>query len=72
VRIILIVLGIVIGGFGVATVLGKFQYTQEKQVLQIGSFTAKADQQEAVPQWLGIAGIVVGLGLLAGGALKKS
>ena len=71
-RIILIVLGIVIGGLGVATVLGKFQYTQEKQVLQIGSFTAKADQQEAVPQWLGIAGIVIGLGLLAGGALKKS
>jgi hypothetical protein len=72
VRVILIVLGVVIGGLGVAAVMGKFQYTQEKQVLQIGSFTAKADQQEAVPQWLGIAGIVVGLGLLAGGALKKS
>jgi hypothetical protein len=71
-RIGLIVAGLLIAALGAAALMGKFQYTQDKEVLKIGDLSAKVQEQQTTPQWLGIAGLVLGGVLVLGGALKKS
>jgi uncharacterized membrane protein YidH (DUF202 family) len=70
-RIGLIVAGLIIAGLGIAATMGKFQYTQNKEVLRLGDFSAKVQQEQTVPQWLGIGAIVVGGALLLAGLLRK-
>ena len=71
-RIGLIIAGLLIAAVSVGVLMGKFQYTQDKEVLKIGDLSAKVQQQQSAPQWLGIAGLVLGGVLVLGGALKKS
>jgi hypothetical protein len=67
-RAVLIIIGIVLLGAGLWVVFGHGSYTQTDTVLQLGSAKVTATHDKAVPEWLGIAGIVVG-GLLALGGL---
>ena len=71
-RIGLIVAGLLIAAVSVGVLMGKFQYTQDKEVLKVGDLSAKVQEQQSAPQWLGIAGLVLGGVLVLGGALKKS
>lgn len=71
-RIGMIIAGLVLAGLGAGVLLGKFQYTEKKEVLKVGDvFSAQVNEQKSVPQWAGIAGLVVGGVLLLGGALRK-
>ena len=71
-RIGLILAGLIVAGLGVGALLGKFQYTQNKEVLKVGDvFSAQVQEQKTVPQWAGIAGLVGGGLLVLGGALRK-
>ena len=70
-RIGLIVAGLLLAGLGVGVVLGKFHYTQQEEVLKVGDvFSAHVNEQKTVPQWAGLAGIVLGGALLVGGILR--
>jgi hypothetical protein len=71
-RIILILVGVVLIGAGAATLTGQFHYSHDKEVVHIGDFSAKVQEQEAAPKWLGIAGLVIGAALLVGGIARKS
>ncbi|HEV2540018.1 MAG TPA: hypothetical protein VGU03_09955 [Frateuria sp.] len=67
----LVIVGIVLLVAGIWVTLGKGTYRQTDTVAQLGPARIEATHEKAVPQWLGIAGIVVG-GLLAiGGFAKK-
>jgi hypothetical protein len=68
----LIIAGLLIAALGAAVLMGKLQYTQDKEVLRIGDMSAKVQQQQSAPQWLGFAGLVIGGVLVLGGALRKS
>ncbi|WP_333677448.1 hypothetical protein [Dyella sp.] len=70
-RAILIILGLVLLVGGLWVVFGHGSYTQTDTLLQIGSakFTAKHDK--AIPEWVGISGIVVGALLAMGGLFSK-
>jgi hypothetical protein len=71
-RIGLIIAGLVLAGLGVGVLLGKFEYTEKKDVLKVGNvFDAQINEQKTVPQWVGFAGLVVGGVLVLGGALRK-
>ena len=70
-RIGLIIAGLLIAGLGAASLMGKLQYTQNKEVLRIGDLSAKVQEQQSAPQWVGIAGLVLGGVLVLGGALRK-
>lgn len=70
-RTVLIVAGVIVAGLGIAVTMGKFQYSHNKEVVQLGSLSVKAQEQETVPQWAGIIAIVVGGALLVGGLAKK-
>ena len=46
-------------------------FTQDKEVLKIGELSASVQQEKTVPQWAGGAGVLIGLGLLVAGAMRK-
>ena len=70
-RLALIVAGVIVAGLGIAAIMGKFQYSQNKEVVQLGGLSVKAQEQETVPQWAGIIAIVVGGALVVGGLARK-
>lgn len=66
-RQIVIVVGLVLLVAGVWVVAGNGSYQSTETVVKIGSTAIKATHDEAIPQWVGIAGIVVGAVLALGG-----
>ena len=52
-----------------STIIGKG--TKIDTLVQVGSAKVSATHDKALPQWAGIAGIVVGAVLALGGFLKK-
>jgi hypothetical protein len=67
----LIIVGIILLVAGIWVVSGHASYQDTDTLLQVGTAKITATHDKGVPQWIGIAGIVVG-GLLAiGGFMKK-
>jgi hypothetical protein len=71
-RIGLIVAGLVLIIAGAAAWMGKFEYTKDKEVAKIGSLSATVATDKTVPQWIGGIGVLVGIGLIAAGAMRKN
>ena len=67
----LIIVGIILLVAGIWVTLGNGSYKQTDTVAQLGPARIEATHEKAVPQWLGIAGIVVGGLLTIGGFVKK-
>jgi len=67
----LIIAGILLIAIGAAAFTGNLNFTKDKEVLKIGEFSASVKQEKSVPQWLGGIGALVGLGLVAAGAMRK-
>lgn len=59
-RQILIVVGLVLLVAGIWVVAGNGSYQDTETVAKVGSVALKATHDKAIPQWLGIAGIVAG------------
>jgi len=70
-RAILIVLGLVLLVGGLWVVFGHGSYTQTDTLLQVGSAKLTAKHDKAIPEWMGISGIVVGALLAMGGLFSK-
>ena len=71
-RMGLIIAGILLIAVGAAAFTGNLNFTKDKEVLKVGEFSASVKQEKSVPQWLGGIGALVGLGLVAAGAMRKS
>ncbi|HET6631662.1 MAG TPA: hypothetical protein VFG73_03025 [Rhodanobacteraceae bacterium] len=67
-RIVLIVIGVILLALGIWVTVGAASYSDTDTVVKVGSAELNATHDEAVPKWLGIAGIVVGGLLVVGGA----
>jgi hypothetical protein len=70
-RAILIIVGLVLLAGGLWVVFGHGSYSQTDTVFQLGSAKLTATHDKAVPEWLGISGIVVGALLALGGLFSK-
>ena len=70
-RLVLIVVGLVLLVAGLWVVFGHGGYQQTDTLVQFGSAKLTATHDKAFPQWLGIAGIVVGALLAIGGFFRK-
>jgi hypothetical protein len=70
-RAILIILGLVLLVGGLWVVFGHGSYTQTDTLLQVGSAKLTAKHDKAIPEWMGISGIVVGALLAVGGLFSK-
>ena len=67
----LIIAGVILLIAGIWVTLGNGSYKQTDTLAQLGPAKITATHEKALPQWLGVAGIVVG-GLLAiGGFTRK-
>ncbi|KGI78761.1 hypothetical protein [Oleiagrimonas soli] len=70
-RIALMVIGIILLIAGIWVVAGHGSYTATETVVSVGDHALKATHDKSIPQWAGIAGIVVGALLTLGGLLRK-
>lgn len=69
----LLIAGAILLLAGLWVTIGNGSYKQTDTVAQLGPAKIEATHTKAVPQWLGIGGIVIGGLLLVGGfASKKS
>jgi hypothetical protein len=71
-RIGLFIAGLVLIVGGVMAWMGKFEYTKDKEVAKIGGLSATVSTDRTVPQWIGGVAALVGVGLLAAGAMRKN
>ena len=71
-RIGLFIAGIILIIGGVMAWMGQFEYTKDKHVASIGNLTASVQTERTVPQWIGGVAALVGVGLLAAGAMRKN
>lgn len=71
-RIVLMVVGVVLIGAGIAAWMGKLHYTSHDEVLKVGGLSATVAEDRGFPQWASIGAIVVGGVLLIGGAVRRS
>jgi hypothetical protein len=70
-RMGLIIAGIILLIAGIWVTVGNASYKDTDTVAQLGPAKIEATHDRAVPQWVGIAGIVVGGLLLVGGIANK-
>jgi hypothetical protein len=68
----LIIVGIILLIAGIWVTVGNGSYKQTDTVAQLGPAKIEATHEKAVPQWLGIAGIVIGGLLVIGGMVRKN
>ena len=66
-RVPVMIVGLLLIALGVAGALGVLEYTERKQVLEVGDFKASVDSKRSVPQWLCFTGIVAGAALVVVG-----
>ena len=67
----LIIVGILLLVAGIYVTMGNGSYKQTDTVAQLGPAKIEATHTKAVPEWAGIAGIVVGGLLVVGGFVSK-
>jgi uncharacterized protein (UPF0333 family) len=70
-RMSLIFAGILLIAVAAAAFTGKLNFTRDKDVLRVGNFSATVKQEKTVAQWIGGIGVLIGLGLVAAGAMRK-
>ena len=70
-RLGLIIAGIILLIAGIWVSVGDASYKDTDTVAQLGPAKIEATHDRAVPQWVGIAGLVVGGLLLVGGIANK-
>jgi hypothetical protein len=67
----LIIVGIILVAVGIWIVAGHASSQDTDTLLQVGSAKVTATHDKGVPQWIGIAGIVIGALLAIGGFMQK-
>jgi hypothetical protein len=67
----LLIAGIILLIAGIWVVAGNGSYKQTDTLAQLGPAKIEATHTKAVPQWIGIAGIVLGGLLVVGGIASK-
>ncbi len=67
----LLIAGIILLIAGIWVTVGNGSYKQTDTVAQLGPAKIEATHSKAVPQWIGIAGIVIGGLLVVGGIASK-
>ena len=70
-RVAMLVIGLILMVGGIAAWFGKIEYPHDKEVAKIGSISATVSENKTVPQWAAGLAALIGLGLVAAGAMRK-
>ena len=68
----LIIVVVILIGLGIWVTVGNGSYSKTDTVAQIGSAKITATHDKALPQWVGIAGIVIGGLVAVAGIARKN
>lgn len=68
----LMLAGILIAALGGFVVFRGLTYTKDKSVIEIGGLKASVSEKRSIPTWVGVIGLVAGVGLIVAGAGKKA
>ncbi|KAF1008320.1 MAG: hypothetical protein GAK28_01301 [Luteibacter sp.] len=68
----LIIVGVILIGLGIWVTVGNGSYSKTDTLAQVGSAKITATHDKAVPQWVGIAGIVIGGLVAVAGIARKN
>ena len=64
-RVVLIVLGLILIGSGIAIWFGRISYPTEHDVVKVGNLSATLTRERPIPQWLGGVTALTGLIIVA-------
>jgi hypothetical protein len=67
----LVIAGIVLVGLGAFVLLNGLTYSSRSNVLKVGDLQVSAEEQRAIPTWVGGVAIVGGLVLVGAGVGKR-
>ena len=67
----LVLIGILVAAVGGFILARGLTYTKDKKVLEIGGLKASVEEQRTIPTWVGIVGLVGGIGLILAGSSRK-
>ena len=70
-RMGLFVIGLVLLLGGAAAFFGVIEYPHDTHTVQVGPLSASVTREKTVPQWIGGVAGLVGIALLAAGAMRK-
>jgi hypothetical protein len=70
-RMGLIIVGVILIALGLWVTLGNGSYQKTDTLASIGSAKIEATHDKAIPQWAGIAGIVIGAIVAVAGIAQK-
>ena len=68
----LVLVGILLAALGGFIVVRGLTYTKDKSVLEIAGLKASVEEKRSIPAWVGIVGLVAGVGMIVAGAGKRS
>ena len=68
----LVLVGILLAAIGGFIVVKGLTYTKDKNVLEVGGLKASVEERRSIPTWVGIVGLVAGVGMIVAGGAKKS
>lgn len=60
---------LVLGGF---VLIRGGSFTTRRDVLKVGDVKITADEQQAVPTWVGAVALLAGIGLIVGGVRRRA
>jgi hypothetical protein len=68
----LVLIGILLAAIGGFILVRGLTYSKDKSVLEVAGLKASVEERRSVPTWVGIVGLVAGVGLIVAGAGKRS
>ena len=68
----LVLIGILLAAFGGVVLVRGLTYTKDKSVLEVAGLKASVSEKKSVPTWVGIVGLVAGVGLIVSGSAKRN
>jgi hypothetical protein len=68
----LVLVGILLAVIGGFITFRGLTYTKDKSVLEVAGLKASVSEKKSVPTWVGIVGLIAGVGLIVSGSAKRN
>ncbi|HEU5217893.1 MAG TPA: hypothetical protein VFU23_04500 [Gemmatimonadales bacterium] len=67
-----VLIGLLLAAIGGFILVRGLTYTKDKSVLEVAGLKASVEEKRSIPTWVGIVGVVAGVGLIIVGAGRKN
>ena len=67
-----LIAGLIVLGLGAFVLVRGGSFTTRRNVLKVGDLKVTADEQQSVPQWVGVAAVVAGVALIIAGTRQRA